>query len=226
MAAASNGSKKPKTPDHRRTIIDTALAHAAENDWSTISLDEIAMLSDVPLIDLKRHFASRHEILVALARQVDADVLATAGDDLVDETVRDALFDLLMQRFDALEPYKPGLKRILAEARKRPDIMLPVLPQLARSMTAMLEASGQPAQEIRESARVAGLSLIWLSTMRVWIDDETADQSKTMAALDKSLSQAETLANSVNDGPGAFIRSMIGVLRPQDRQEASTAPSD
>ena len=227
MAAASNGSKKPQaSKDHRRSIIDAALEHAAENDWSTVSLDEIALMADVPLVELRRHFAAKHEIIVALARQVDADLLANLGDDLADETVRDALFDILMQRFDALEPYKPGLKRILEEARRRPDLILPVLPQLARSMTAMLEAAGQPADVTREGIRVAALSLIWLSVMRVWLEDDSADQAKTMAGLDKALGQAETLANSVNDGPGAFFKSMVGVLRPSKEDNAAPPTSD
>jgi|AACY02.2.fsa_nt_gi COQ9. len=223
--AGSNGSKKAKATDHRRAIIDAALGHAVENDWSTISLDEIAILADVSLVELRRHFAAPHEILVALARQVDADVLAVAGDDLADETVRDALFDLLMQRFDGLEPYKPGLKRILNEARTKPHLILPVMPQLARSMTAMLEAAGQPAQEVRQGPRVAGLSLIWLSVMRVWLEDDSADQAKTMAALDKALGQAETLANSVNEGPGAFFKSMLGVLKPSKDDDAAAPTS-
>ena len=220
--AGKNGTKKATITDQRRAIIDAALGHAAGNDWSTISLDEIALLADVPLAELRRHFAAPHEILVALARQVDADLLAVAGDDLVDETVRDALFDLLMQRFDGLAPYKPGLKRILDEARTKPHLILPVMPQLARSMTAMLEAAGQPAREVRQGPRVAGLCLIWLSVMRVWLDDDSVDQAKTMAALDKALGQAETLANSVNDGPGAFFKSMVSVIKPARNDE--TAP--
>ena len=223
--AGSNGSKKSKNTDDRRGIIDAALGLATENDWSTISMDEIAIMADVPMVELRRHFASPHEILIALARQVDADVLAVAGDDLADETVRDALFDLLMQRYDALTPYKPGLKRIMAEARTKPHLILPVMPQLARSMTAMLEASGQPAAEIRQSPRVAGLSLIWLSVMRVWLEDDSADLAKTMAALDKALSQAETLANSVNEGPGGFFKGVMSVFRPAKDDDAAPPTS-
>ena len=62
--------------------------------------------------------------------------------------------------------------------------------------------------------------------MRKWLDDDSADQAKTMAALDKALLNAESLANSLNDGPVSFIRTLLSELRPSRDVEKPAEPSD
>jgi hypothetical protein len=46
---------------------------------------------------------------------------------------------------------------------------------------------------------VKGLSVVYLSVLRVWLQDETADQSKTMAALDRALRQGEQILRWCED---------------------------
>ncbi|MEM6901828.1 MAG: TetR family transcriptional regulator [Pseudomonadota bacterium] len=216
MAAKSTKSKSngKSVTDPVRAAIDAALILAADRPWSGVGLRDVAAASGLPLAEVRRHFGNRSDILLALARQADADVLAEGTDDLVDETIRDALFDLLMRRFDALAPYKPGLQAILDEARGKPQLILPVLPQLGRSMSLMLEAAGEDPCGRGIRPKIAAASFIWLTVLRKWLEDDTEDQAKTMAALDNALSQAETLANSFNDGPLSFVRSMVMALRP------------
>lgn len=196
---------------------------AAERPWSEVGLRDVAEAADLPLGEVRRHFSNRSDILLALARQADADVLADGTDDLLDETVRDALFDLLMRRFDALTPFKPGLKAILTEARQKPQLILPVLPQLGRSMSRMLEAAGEDPCGRGVQSKIAASGLIWLTVMRKWLDDDSEDQAQTMAALDKALGQAEILANSFNDGPLSFIRSMLTALRSGKTDDGAQA---
>ena len=55
----------------------------------------------------------------------------------------------------------------------------------------MLEASGVSASGLRGAVRIEGLGAIYACALRVWLKDETADLSKTMAELDKRLAQVE-----------------------------------
>ena len=224
MAAKGNGSGT--AIDAPRQVIDAAMELAAAGSWHGLSMDDIIDASKLPRAEVQRYFLAKHEILIALARQTDADVLSGDLSDLADETPRDALFDILMQRFDALDAYKPGLKVVLGEARSRPQHILPVLPQLGRSMAAMMTAVGIDPKTNGGPPRVAALSLIWLSVMRKWLDDDSADQAKTMAALDKALLNAESLANSLNDGPVSFIRTLLSELRSSRGGDKPVAPSD
>lgn len=103
---------------------------------------------------------------------------------------RDALFELLMLRFDVLQSYRAGILAI-ADASKR-DATL-----------AMALAAAQPPQwhTMLHVARIkritplhqAGLGVIYASAMHAWRHDTSSDLSKTMAALDKQLRRAERL---------------------------------
>jgi hypothetical protein len=54
-------------------------------------------------------------------------------------------------------------------------------------MAWMLEASGVSCAGWRGLARTHLLTGIYLSVLRVWLDDDSADAMKTMAALDRRL---------------------------------------
>jgi AcrR family transcriptional regulator len=206
-----------------RDILDIALGLAAEQSWSALTLEDIADAAKVPVVDVYRQYGNKSGILLALARNADAEVLADGLDDLEGESVRDALFDLLMRRFDALAPYKAGLRAIITEARHQPGIIMPLLPQLGRSMTRMLEAAGDDMRGPAAKPRIAALSLLWLNVMRIWLHDDSPDLAKTMAALDKALDRAEAAANSLGEGPVAIMRNLFHSLRQRDAEQNAGA---
>ena len=87
-------------------IISAALALAAEKRWSTVTLSQIAERASVTLVDLKGHFGSKGDILSAFTRMVDDEVLRRTPPRGAAMAPRDALFDVVMGRFDVLDPYK------------------------------------------------------------------------------------------------------------------------
>ena len=179
-------TRKQAAADSSRTeekIVDAALALAAERGWTEISLQEIAAAADVPFAELLRRFGSKGAILKAFGRRVDGEVLNESLD--LEEPVRDRLFELLMRRFEALQPHRKAVANILHDLSREPAALLLRLPQLGRSMGWTLEAAGL--------SRVRGLALIYLVAMRVWLRDESEDMAGTMAAVDKGLRRAESV---------------------------------
>ena len=67
--------------------------------------------------------------------------------------------------------------------------------QLRRSLANMLEAAGLSASGLRGAFRIEGLGVLYACALRVWLKDESADLSKTMAELDKRLGQVEHYIN-------------------------------
>jgi AcrR family transcriptional regulator len=189
MARKPRAEEAPADPVP--AIIAATLQLAAEKAWSEIPLAEIAAAAGLSLIEFYRLFPSKLAILDALARRTDATVLAVPGD--ADDPPRDRLFDVLMRRFDALLPYRAGLKRM---ARDLGRLQLDVLPAglaLPRSMGWMLEAAGIPAAGLRGALRVRVLGVAYLAAFRVFLEDDSADLTRTMAALDRALRRAEPL---------------------------------
>ena len=65
----------------------------------------------------------------------------------------------------------------------------------------MLRAAGVDPDGPGGSAMVAGLGAVHARVMRTFLADDTADLSRTMAALDSELRRAESWANSLRRRP-------------------------
>jgi len=193
---AAGGSKPAggaaKRTDLPRRIIDTAFELAEQRGWRDLSLAEIAQAAGLPLSEVYPIFASKQAILDGFAGRIDAAMLAERGEGL-DTPARDRLFDVVMRRFDALAPYKPGLAAILQDQLRDPLAACCGLGRLGRSMATTLETAGFSTTGCRGALRVKGLSAIYLSTLRVWLRDDSEDMAKTMAHLDKQLARVDGL---------------------------------
>ena len=64
-------------------------------------------------------------------------------------------------------------------------------------MAAMLEAAGLPSEGVSGAVRQNGLLAIYYAVSRVFDRDDSADLSKTMAALDSRLKTAERWAQTL-----------------------------
>jgi AcrR family transcriptional regulator len=181
--------RKSAGRDAKRRIVDAALALAARQGWAKTSLADIAAEAGLPLLEVYGHYRSKPEIFAAFLHRIDAEVLA--GESEEGEKPRDRLFDTIMRRFDALSPHKEVIRKISGEAGQDPLGLVCTAPSLLRSMAWMLEASGVSTAGWRGTMRTHLLAAIYLSVVRVWLADESADAMKTMAALDRRLRTAE-----------------------------------
>jgi AcrR family transcriptional regulator len=156
-----------------------------------VSLAAIAAAAGLPILQVYRIFHSKQAILAALYRRVDEIVLAEPPTVEADERPRDRLFDLLMRRFDALQPYKPALDVLRRELPMDPPTALCAAASLLRSMRWMLEAADIPTSGVRGAIAVRLATAAYLSAVRVWQRDDSPDLARTMAALDARLRRIE-----------------------------------
>lgn len=185
------------TPDLDR-LIDAALALAERRGWRGLALADIAREAGLPLARVHGLAPSKTAILEAHMRRTDAAVLAGAPADQGDDA-RDRLFDAVMRRFDAMAPAKAGLRAIAHDLAGDPAGALCLGPGLMRAMAWTLEAAGIDSGGWRGRLKTKGLALLYLSVLRVWLGDDSAEQSKTMAALDRGLRQAEQVLRFCED---------------------------
>lgn len=180
---------------HHDRIVDAAMALAAERGWRGLSLAEVAARAEVSLADLVDAFPSRSSILDAYGRRIDERMLA--GGHETEGPVRDRLFDVLMRRFEAMAPDRRALAAILRDGGIDPLAALCGLRRFGRSMALTLEAAGLSSEGLAGLARIEALSIVALYAFRVFLDDDSADLSRTMAALDSALRRAEGVAGLV-----------------------------
>ena len=117
--ASPKAGPKASKGDLPRQIIEAAFALALERGWRDLSLAEIAEAAHLPLSKVYPVFPSKQAILDGFAKRVDAAMLDEDGEGL-DTPARDRLFDMLMRRFDALQPYREALGVILQDQLRDP----------------------------------------------------------------------------------------------------------
>lgn len=192
----------PKRADRATRIIDAALALAARQGWRRVSLAEIAAEAGLSVLQVHAAFPTRGAILDAFHRRIDEVVLAR-GVEADSERPRDRLFDAVMRRFEALQPHRAAVAAMLRDAWSDPLASLADLPALLNSMSWLLEISGIPAGGWRGRLRAKLLLGIYLSTLRIWLADDTPDLMKTMAAVDHRLRRAERWLGIAGEGTPA-----------------------
>jgi AcrR family transcriptional regulator len=162
----------------------------------------VAKTAEVPLDTFYRNWPERGDLLAAVARTADAEVLADgpAGEA---EPLRDRIFDILMRRFEALQPFRPGLRAVVRELPFEPLTAAAFLRVFVRSMSWMLRAAGIPAETGFDRLRIGGVGALYLATFRVWLDDDSPDLAKTMAALDRLLHRLEDWRTTLRSCCGA-----------------------
>ena len=186
---AKKATSRQPGPDR---VLDAALKLASGMRWRDVSMEMIAEESGASLGRVYELFPSRMALLNAFIRRTDKAVLA--GHDFGDasEPVRERLLDVIMRRLDALAPYKDAVASITRDLGRDPGALLCAGPAFVNSMAWSLEAAGVSASGLPGIVRTKGLAAIYLSAIRVWLRDDTQDQSETMAYIDKNLKRAES----------------------------------
>jgi AcrR family transcriptional regulator len=215
------------TPKGR--ILSAALDCAANKRWAEVNLLDIAQAAKLPLTEVREQFQSKSAILAGLLRAIDDEVIKRTKQEMGQEK-RDALFDVIMTRFDVLTPYKAALKSVYASGPADPALAAPYL----CSQHWMLEAAGIGTEGPSGALRVSGLGLIYASVFRVWLEDDDPGLARTMAALDRRLRRGERAIENVSrvaslfqrlgtEGPRVLCSLMRGCERPQASSDSGTS---
>jgi AcrR family transcriptional regulator len=183
------GAAPPASEPDR--IIDAALARIAADGWRRLSLAAVAAEAGLPLLRVYRAFGSRGAILGGFLQRIDEAVLAAPPAREADEQPRDRVFDLLMRRFDALQPHRSVLLALRRELRGDPLVALCLGRRLLQSMRWLLEAADIATTGPSGALAVRLTGAAYLSAMRVWRRDDSPDLGRTMAALDARLRRIE-----------------------------------
>ncbi len=192
----SDTTPSPSAAHSDAALFDAFWKLVAEQGWHRLSLHGLAAEAGLSLAELRARVPHKGALPCRFAKWVDEQVLLGAP-SASSGPARDRLFDVLMQRIDALQPYRAGVIRLGRDMRKDPLLALMLAPQLAASMSWMLEAAGIDAGGIAGGLRVKGLCGVWIATLRAWEQDEGVDLGHTMAGLDKALDRAEKLARTL-----------------------------
>jgi len=184
-------------------VVLAALRLAAERPWRDVALRDIADASEATLADLRSDFGSKTAVVVAINRELDRLVISKTFRTTAGQPVRDTLFEVVMSRFDAMQPYKSAIRSIVRDAGGADRALIG---SLIRSQHWMLQAAGIDTEGGIGRARVWGLASIYGDVFRTWLDDEDPGMARTMAALDRRLRSGERTMQGVEAVVGGVHR--------------------
>lgn len=166
-----------------------ALTLAARHGWSDVTASEIYAEAGIRSSAPPTVWPLVTDILASLDVRVQQDVRDRLGGRW-----RDDMFELLMTRFDLMQPHRDAYSDIMPAALANPCQAGPVMTRrLTHSMHQMIEQAGVPVTGLQRHAAIVALSGIYLSLLEVWRQDDTADLAKTMAAVDQRLGWYESI---------------------------------
>lgn len=170
-----------------RAAVQAVFEQAALRGWAEVSLVEAAQDAGLDLARMRARFPGRATVLMRFGVQADERALAGAA---TVGSPRERLFDILMNRFEALQAHRAGVLALLASLPTDPGTAILLYAATLNSMKWLLEAASIPAVGITGMLRVHGLLALWLFALRAWEKDESVDLSATMRAVDQGLDRA------------------------------------
>ncbi|MEO1017336.1 MAG: hypothetical protein AAFY56_06550 [Pseudomonadota bacterium] len=184
--------------DERERLLITAIDVLAEKGSAGFDVREIARRTEFDLVLVLEEVGTVGATLRALARHLDHKMVGS-GSAWNEEglSVRERLFELVMQRFDAMSPFKSGLERLTADRRSDPLPNLQTLCNLDRSAGWMLATAGVNVSGMGGGLRRAAMAQAYARVVRVWLRDSSPDLGPTMAELDKRLAELEDWASGL-----------------------------
>jgi len=195
---------------------DALLELSAEKGWNDVSLADVAFRAGVSLAELYEQFGSKFGIFGAYLRHLDESLLNEPPS--AEDSLKDRLFDVMMRRFESMQPQKPAFRAILQGAKGDPLAWLWGALRVVRTASLILESVGVNSSGPMGRLKAKALAALYLKSWRTWLEDDTADMAKTMADLDKTLRRAESLACFVTRG-----HNRRPAAPPQGEEEAKVS---
>ncbi|MEQ1618104.1 MAG: hypothetical protein ABL883_07140 [Terricaulis sp.] len=178
-------------PELRRAIAHAALSLAAEGGWKDATIPKLALAAGLSAPDL--YPATLWEAVDCVEEAFDRAIAVSMDKLDPKQSVRDRLFEMIMRRFEAMEPHRTAVLAMEHGVDRDPTLMASQHQRHVRCARWVLALAGLEADGMTGQARAQGLGVIIGQARAAWRGDDAADFAKTMASLDKNLRRAEEM---------------------------------
>jgi hypothetical protein len=175
----------------RRELARAALSVAAAGAWRDVTLMRLADAAGRPISEF--YGASLGEAADCVEEAFDRAIADATQQLDPGQSVRDRLFELIMRRFEAMEPHRAAVLSMEQGADRDPTLMAAAHQRHVRCARWVLALAGLEADGMTGQARAQGLGVIIGQARAAWRSDDAGDFTKTMASLDRNLRRAEEM---------------------------------
>ncbi len=187
----SAAKKKEMTPEElRQPLMEAVLSHAAFDGWTRTALDRAA--EDIGVSSEMAELAfPRGGIEVLEMHLADADLKMSAGlaeMDLDSMRIQDRIKCAVRTRLEQNSAHRSAIQRGIAllSLPSNADIGIKAL---ETTMDIMWCAAGDTSTDFNWYSKRIILSGVYMSTLMVWLSDESEEQADTWAFLDRRIAE-------------------------------------
>lgn len=180
-------------------IIEESFLFIDKIGWKEFSIERFAEENNYKTSEVKNFISNKNDLLIEFSKMIDEKVELNINiEEFENSDVKDNIFELIMMRFDAMTPFKGGLKKIINEI-KSPIILKEISQNILVSIDFYLEFSNAYDDTIFDVIKKKSLFLIYSYCFKVWLNDDSKELSKTMSELDRLLNYAEKFSKKAKD---------------------------
>ena len=131
-----------KENETKEKILITAFKYINNVGWNNFNFDDLSSKEKISSKRLNELFKNKQSLLSYFSSFIDEQVIKELGnEELGKNEVKDNIFEVVMIRFEKLQPYKKGLRSIFELLKVRPKMLNSVAKQLFLSLDLVLELS-------------------------------------------------------------------------------------
>ena len=177
--------------DLRRRLLEAALTHAAFDGWSPLLLRRAAADIDVSQAEAENTFPrGARDLLEYYSNETDRAMLdALEQADLESLKVRERVSLAVQTRLDLMLPHREAVRRGLSFLALPQNAALGTQ-LLWRTADAIWWAAGDSATDHNYYSKRTLLVGVYSSTLLVWLDDQSEEQSDSKAFLERRIDGA------------------------------------
>lgn len=181
------------TPDQYATVINSCWT-LAEEGVDALHINRIASHANLPFYEVQSLFPETKYIFRALLSDIQHRVDPTLPlPETSDLSSDDLYFDAVMTYFDAVAPHKKAIYQLTHEGIKKPICFVSFLPTLQDFSNDLRNRYYPKPSSYGQLSCGVDLLHQWATqallarVFYVWLEDDTFDLAKTMAALDQGM---------------------------------------
>ena len=187
-----------KKNETKEKILITAFNYLNEVGWNSFTFENLSKKKKIKLETIYFFFENKNFLLRDFSSFIDEQVILELQDESLKKSeVKDNIFEVLMIRFEKLQPYKKALQSIFELLRFQPKMLNTLAKQLFISLDLVLDLSLAKKGFLFDKFALNGLFIIYINVFKGWLADDSVEMNKTMAKLDLFLSRSEYIVNKI-----------------------------
>ncbi|MBY0282186.1 MAG: hypothetical protein K2W94_08565 [Alphaproteobacteria bacterium] len=174
--------------EHKDAIIKAAWKLLEEKGLDGLTRKALSDALFISEIKVQKLCPTPLSILLLLWSDVCSKTSAINKEGL---STHDILFESVMNHLDTLSPYKAAVQRFVNELSFAPCWLMDLKPYCTEWSRRRLNEAEIDVSGIMGSFKIEIFNLFCLYILKTWADDNTLDQSLTLAAIDQGLKKLE-----------------------------------